>query len=199
MWAFAGAEGLVISVYVAWLGSSVLAGSVVIFIFAGQPKALFPYDHWKNSDRCDHMEAILSNRNDSSNNGRWKSYLSGSLRSLESGFHMIATINELFFSAIKRKTRLSSKYAPRYCCATLVIFKAQHPVTEHVPNFAFLTGCREFRRCEESKRALKNPFASRLAEFDTTLKLPRITDQQYIVPVKSSRDSNENRLAAQRF
>ena len=74
-----------------------------------------------------------------------------------------------FFSAIKRKTRLSSKYAPRYCCATLVIFKAQHPVTAHVPNFAFLTGCREFRRCEESKRALKNPFASRLAEFDTTL------------------------------
>ena len=82
-----------------------------------------------------------------------------------------------FFSAIKRKTRLSSKYAPRNCCATLVIFKAQYPVTAHVPNFDFLTGCREFRRCEESKRALKNPFASRLAEFDTTLKLPTITDQ----------------------
>ena len=43
------------------------------------------------------MEAILYNRNDSSDNDRGKSYLSGSLRSLESGFHMIATINELFF------------------------------------------------------------------------------------------------------
>ena len=37
---------------------------------------------------------------------------------------------------------------------------------------------------EESKRTLKNPFALRLAEFNTTLKLPRITDQWYIVPVK---------------
>ena len=43
------------------------------------------------------MEAILYNRNDSSDNDRGKSYLSGSLRSLESGFHMIATITELFF------------------------------------------------------------------------------------------------------
>ena len=33
------------------------------------------------------------------------------------------------------------------------------------------------KRCEESKRTLKNPFASRLAEFNTTLKLLRITDQ----------------------
>ena len=101
----------------------------------------------KNSDRCDHVETILYNRSDSSDNDRWKSYLSGLLRSLESGFHMIATITELFFSAIKRKTRLSSKYAPRYCCATLVTFKEQYPVTVQVPNFDFLTGCREFRRC----------------------------------------------------
>ena len=36
---------------------------------------------------------------------------------------------------------------------------------------------REFKRCEESKRTLKNQFASRLAEFDTTLKPLRITDQ----------------------
>lgn len=28
-----------------------------------------------------------------------------------------------------------------------------------------------FKRCEKSKRTLKNPFASRLAEFDSTLKL----------------------------
>ena len=55
--------------------------------------------------------------------------------------------------------------------------KEQYPVIAHAPNFDFWTGCREFKRCEESKRTLKNPFASRLAEFNTTLKLLRITDQ----------------------
>ena len=55
--------------------------------------------------------------------------------------------------------------------------KEQYPVTEHVPNFDFLTGCREFKRREESKRSLKNPFGSRLGEFDTTLKHLRITEQ----------------------
>ena len=48
----------------------------------------------------------------------------------------------------------------------------------------FRTGCREIKRCKESKRTLKNPLASRLAEFDTILKRLRITDQWYIVPVK---------------
>ena len=56
--------------------------------------------------------------------------------------------------------------------------------TAHAPNFNFRTGCREIKRCEESKRTLKNPFALRLAEFDTILKLLRITDQWFIVPVK---------------
>ena len=60
--------------------------------------------------------------------------------------------------------------------------KEQYPVTAHAPNFDFWTGCCEIKRCEESKRTLKNPFASRLAEFNTTLKLLRITDQWYIVP-----------------
>ena len=46
--------------------------------------------------------------------------------------------------------------------------KEQYPVTAHAPNF---------ERCEESKRILKNPFASRLAGFNTTLKLLRIIDQ----------------------
>ena len=55
--------------------------------------------------------------------------------------------------------------------------KEQYPVTAHALNFDFWTGCREIKRCEESKRTLKNPFASRLAEFNTTLKLLRITDQ----------------------
>ena len=59
--------------------------------------------------------------------------------------------------------------------------KEQYPVTAHVPNFEFLTGCREFKRHEESKRTLKNPFASRLAEFDTTLKLLRIRPVSNVV------------------
>ena len=45
------------------------------------------------------------------------------------------------------------------------------------PLFDFLTGCREFKRREESKRTLKNSFASRLAQFYTTQKRLRITDQ----------------------
>ena len=48
--------------------------------------------------------------------------------------------------------------------------KEQYPVTALVPNFDFLTGCRQFKRREESKRTLKNQFGSRLAEFDTTAK-----------------------------
>ena len=55
--------------------------------------------------------------------------------------------------------------------------KEQYPVIAHAPNFDFWTGCREIKRCEESKRTLKNPFASRLAGFNTTIKLLRITDQ----------------------
>ena len=41
--------------------------------------------------------------------------------------------------------------------------KEQYPVTTHAPNFDFWTGCHEIKRSEESKRTLKNPFASRLA------------------------------------
>ena len=62
--------------------------------------------------------------------------------------------------------------------------KEQYPVTVHAPNFDFWTGCREIKRCEASKRTPKNPFATRLAEFNTTLKLLRITDQWYVVLVK---------------
>ena len=58
-----------------------------------------------------------------------------------------------------------------------VKLKEQYPVTAHAPNFDFPTGCREIKRCEESKRTLKNPFASGLVEFNTTLKLLRIIDQ----------------------
>ena len=49
--------------------------------------------------------------------------------------------------------------------------------TAHAPNFDFRTGYREIKRGEESKRTLKNPLASRLAEFDTIPKRLRITDQ----------------------
>ena len=67
---------------------------------------------------------------------------------------------------------------------TCWLLKEQYPVSAHAPNFDFWTGCREIKRCEESKRTLKNSFASRLAGSNTTLKHLRITDQWYIVPVK---------------
>ena len=73
--------------------------------------------------------------------------------------------------------------------------KEQYPATAHVPNFDFLTGCREFKWCEESKRTLKNRWASRLAEFDTTLTLLRISDQWSIVPVKFRFGRNRTFLA----
>ena len=38
----------------------------------------------------------------------------------------------------------------------------------------------KFKRCEESKRTLKNLFASRLAEFDSILKLLRVTCRSMI-------------------
>ena len=71
----------------------------------------------------------------------------------------------------------------KYCVRKVNIYKKtlylkeQYPVTAHAPNFDFWTGCREIKRCEESKRTLKNLFASRLVKFNTTLKLLRITDQ----------------------
>ena len=75
------------------------------------------------------------------------------------------------------------------------LLKEQYPVTAHAPNFDFWAGCREIKRCEESKRILKNPFASRLAGFNTTLKLLRIIDQWYIVPVKFRFGQNLDFLA----
>ena len=68
--------------------------------------------------------------------------------------------------------------------AALGNLKEQYPVTAHAPNFDFETGCREIKRCEESKRTLKNPFATRLTEFDTALKPVSITGQWYIAPVE---------------
>ena len=59
------------------------------------------------------------------------------------------------------------------------VLKEQYPVTAHAPNFDFWTGCREIKRSQESKRTLKNPFASRLGEFDTSLKLLSITEKWY--------------------
>ena len=73
---------------------------------------------------------------------------------------------------------------PLLICTMELTLKEQYPVNPHAPNFDFLTACREIKRCEESKRALKNPSASRLAEFNITLKLLRITDQWHTVPVK---------------
>ena len=47
------------------------------------------------------------------------------------------------------------------------VLKEQYPVIAHAPNFDFWTGCPEIKRCEKSERTLNNPFASRLAEFNT--------------------------------
>ena len=44
-------------------------------------------------------------------------------------------------------------------------------------------------------RTLNNPFASHLAKFKTTLKLLRITDQWYVVPVKFRFGRNQDFLA----
>ena len=68
---------------------------------------------------------------------------------------------------------LASRKKGKYALAgTITCFsKEQYAVTAHAPNCDFWTGYPEIKRCEESKRTLKNPFASRLAEFNTTLKI----------------------------
>ena len=91
--------------------------------------------------------------------------------------------------------RIWSQMNKWFSFTSVKALKEQYPVTAHAPNFDFWTGCREIKRCEESKRTLKNPFASRLAEFNTTLKLLRITDQWYIVPVKFRFGQNLDFLA----
>ena len=67
--------------------------------------------------------------------------------------------------------------------------------TAHAPNFNFRTGCREIKRCEESKRTLKITFASRFGKFNITITLLRITDQWYIVLVKFRFGRNRDFLA----
>ena len=73
--------------------------------------------------------------------------------------------------------RVGDHFGVRIISGAVQYLKEQYPVTVHAPNFDFWTGYPEIKRCEESKRTLKNPFSSCLAEFDTTLKLLRITDQ----------------------
>ena len=64
-----------------------------------------------------------------------------------------------------------------------ITLKEQCPVAAHAPNFDFWTGCREIKRCEESKRTLKNPFASRLAEFNTTLNFSGLQINDILFPL----------------
>ena len=40
------------------------------------------------------------------------------------------------------------------CVGPVKSLKEQYSVTAHAPNFEFWTGCREIKRCEESKRTL---------------------------------------------
>ena len=85
------------------------------------------------------------------------------------------------FIACKSKPSVLNYSGVMWCAKEsrmrVLMLKEQYPVTAHAPNFDFWTGCLEIKRCEESKRTLKNPFASRLTRFNTTLKLLRITDQ----------------------
>ena len=85
---------------------------------------MFPYDRWKKKTAIA-APTIAESPVSAGRYDRWRVVSIWSLRS-----------PNFFFSAIKRKTRLSSKYAPRYCCATLVTFKEQYPVTAHVPEDA---------------------------------------------------------------
>ena len=82
--------------------------------------------------------------------------------------------------------------------AALGNLKEQYPVTAHAPNFDFGIGCSEIKRWEESKRTLKNPFPTRLAEFDTALKPLSITDQWYIL-LRLSFDLGEIRIFCRYF
>ena len=100
-----------------------------------------------------------------------------------------------FFWNVEREMFWSANQNISESRKALERLKEQYPVTAHVPNFDFLTGCCEFKICEESTRTLKNPFASHLADFDTTVKLLRITDQWYIVPVKFRFGRNRDFLA----
>ena len=79
--------------------------------------------------------------------------------------------------------------------SSLFFLKEQYPESAHAQNFEVCSSCREIKRCEKSNRTVKNPFASRLAEFDTTLKRLRISDQWYIVPFKFRFGRNRDVLA----
>ena len=65
----------------------------------------------------------------------------------------------------------------------MVLLKERYPESAHAQNFDFCSSCREIKRCEESKRTLTNPFASRFAEFDTTLKLLELQINDILFPL----------------
>ena len=69
----------------------------------------------------------------------------------------------LFCIFVQLRSLVTSDEEGRVRRSNSQVLKEQYPVTAHAPNFDFWTGCREIKRCEESKRILKNPFASRLA------------------------------------
>ena len=87
------------------------------------------------------------------------------------------TESEILFQARTLRVQIYSNQKEIEYVNLSFQLKEQYPVTAHAPNFDFWTGCREIKRCEESKIILKNPFASRLVGFNTTLKLLRIIDQ----------------------
>ena len=93
------------------------------------------------------------------------------------GFYKIAKLKYLLNKEVSKLQINHQRVFQLSFSSKVSHLKEQYPVTAHAPNFDFWTGCREIERYEESKRTLKYPFASRLAEFNTTLKLLGITDQ----------------------
>ena len=102
--------------------------------------------------------------------------LLGSLRLILScfiGAHLLLSVGAKLFSFVSRQWKFPQlpEFGTQYESISMPPgllphfphrgpqpLKEQYPVTAHVPNFDFLTGCCKFKRCEESQRTLKNPF-----------------------------------------
>ena len=104
----------------------------------------------------------------------------------------VKSVGFRFYLAIWRsESQISSRCLEITSISLIYSLKEQYLVAA----MHFWLGCREIKRCEESKRTSKSSFASRLVEFDTTLKVFRITDQWYIVPVEIRFGRNRDFLA----
>ena len=72
----------------------------------------------------------------------------------------------------------------RTSCFISFYLKEQYPLLRTYQTFIFWQDVANSKDARRVREPWKNSFASRLAKFDTTLKLLKITDQWYIVPFK---------------